>query len=231
MKKLFYTLIIALASSYMAFGQLDTLSFDDLPATAGAIIPPYKGFTFGPGQGCAYTNFGGCGYGNNRTSNPHISYNLGAINQTEYTFAMTNGDEFDFVSLQLGLGWNCNATITITGTLGGNTVFEEDFTDMSANGPPVLVELCNTVERVTLRLTNQGANCCAGGAGPFMTIDDIVVAPAGRGCSGERLKPLSGGTSVPTMTQWGLFLFGLIVLTLGVVYIYNMSVRTSSVKE
>lgn len=32
-----------------------------------------------------------------------------------------------------------------------------------------------------------------------------------------------GGTPVPTMTQWGLFLFGLIVLTLGVVTIYNMS--------
>lgn len=32
-----------------------------------------------------------------------------------------------------------------------------------------------------------------------------------------------GGSPVPTMTQWGLFLFGLIVLTLGVVSIYNFS--------
>ena len=32
-----------------------------------------------------------------------------------------------------------------------------------------------------------------------------------------------GGTPVPTMTEWGLFLFGLILLTLGVVTIYNMS--------
>jgi hypothetical protein len=36
-------------------------------------------------------------------------------------------------------------------------------------------------------------------------------------------KVTIGGTPVPTMTQWGLFLFGLIVLTLGVVTIYNMS--------
>lgn len=32
-----------------------------------------------------------------------------------------------------------------------------------------------------------------------------------------------GGTPVPTMTQWGFFLFGLIVLTLGVVTLYNMT--------
>lgn len=37
-----------------------------------------------------------------------------------------------------------------------------------------------------------------------------------------------GGTPVPTMTQWGLFLFGLIVLTLGVVTIYNMSTNRVS---
>lgn len=36
-------------------------------------------------------------------------------------------------------------------------------------------------------------------------------------------KVTLGGTPVPTMTEWGLFLFGLILLTLGVVTIYNMS--------
>lgn len=38
-----------------------------------------------------------------------------------------------------------------------------------------------------------------------------------------------GGTPVPTMTQWGFFLFGLIVLTLGVVTLYNMT--ATSLKE
>ena len=42
-------------------------------------------------------------------------------------------------------------------------------------------------------------------------------------------KVTIGGNPVPTMTQWGLFLFGLIILTLGVVTIYNMS--TSRVSE
>jgi hypothetical protein len=37
-------------------------------------------------------------------------------------------------------------------------------------------------------------------------------------------KVIIGGTPVPTMTEWGLFLFGLILLTLGVVTMYNMSV-------
>ena len=36
-------------------------------------------------------------------------------------------------------------------------------------------------------------------------------------------KVTIGGTPVPTMTQWGFFLFGLIVLTLGVVTLYNMT--------
>lgn len=48
--------------------------------------------------------------------------------------------------------------------------------------------------------------------------------------SGERLKPLNNGTSVPTMTQWGLFLFGLIVLTIGVVAVYNVYTRSEELK-
>ena len=37
-----------------------------------------------------------------------------------------------------------------------------------------------------------------------------------------------GGTPVPTMTQWGLFLFGLVLLTLAVVSVYNLSTRRSA---
>ncbi len=50
------------------------------------------------------------------------------------------------------------------------------------------------------------------------------------GCAGaECIKTLTiGGTQVPTMTQWGLFLFGLIVLTLGVVAVFNMSRKSSN---
>ena len=46
---------------------------------------------------------------------------------------------------------------------------------------------------------------------------------------GEVLKPLSGGTSVPTMTQWGKFLFGLVVLTFGVVAVYNIYTRKEEI--
>ncbi len=38
-----------------------------------------------------------------------------------------------------------------------------------------------------------------------------------------RNAKLNIGTGVPTMTQWGLFIFGLVVLTLGVVALYNYS--------
>lgn len=74
---------------------------------------------------------------------------------------------------------------------------------------------------IVLQEVSPAGNCEVG----FTIIGDV-------GCAGgEILKPLSGGTSVPTMTQWGLFLFGLIIVTLGVVYIYNMSTSTSTAEE
>lgn len=230
MKKILLFTIFSFALSFMLVGQRDTLHFDDLPATAGAIIPVYKGFVFGPGQGCAYTNDNTCGYGANKTSTPHVSYNLGVINQLTYEFSQQSGDPFTFISLQLGLGWNCNGSVLVEGLSGGTAIFSEEVTDISANGPAFLVEACETVDMVRLTLQNQGANCCAAGAGPFMTVDDIIVAQANFDCA-EVLKPLNNGTSVPTMTQWGLFLFGLIVLTLGVVYVYNLSVSSAKVQE
>lgn len=56
--------------------------------------------------------------------------------------------------------------------------------------------------------------------------------PAAVGCLGAECKKLLtiGGTPVPTMTQWGLFLFGLIILTFASVAIYNFAQR-ASVKE
>lgn len=38
-----------------------------------------------------------------------------------------------------------------------------------------------------------------------------------------------GGNPVPTMTQWGLFLFGLVLVTLGIVTVYNISRRKATV--
>lgn len=56
--------------------------------------------------------------------------------------------------------------------------------------------------------------------------------PAAIGCLGAECKKLItiGGTPVPTMTQWGLFIFGLVLLTFASVAIYNFAQR-ASVKE
>ncbi|MBK6354189.1 MAG: hypothetical protein IPF46_12535 [Saprospiraceae bacterium] len=40
-----------------------------------------------------------------------------------------------------------------------------------------------------------------------------------------------GGTPVPTMTQWGLFLFGLVLLTLAVVTVYNFSRKNVTITK
>ena len=58
-----------------------------------------------------------------------------------------------------------------------------------------------------------------------------TTSPGSIGCVGAEcgVKSLTlGGSPVPTMTQWGLFLFGLIVLTLGVVAVFNMSRKSSN---
>ncbi|MBK8486061.1 MAG: hypothetical protein IPO86_13345 [Saprospiraceae bacterium] len=56
-----------------------------------------------------------------------------------------------------------------------------------------------------------------------------TTAPGLIACSGAECKKLLtiGGTPVPTMTQWGLFLFGLIILTFASVALYNFTQRAS----
>ncbi len=44
-----------------------------------------------------------------------------------------------------------------------------------------------------------------------------------------RNAKLNIGTGVPTMTQWGLFIFGLVILTLGVVALYNYQTKSRQV--
>jgi hypothetical protein len=56
-----------------------------------------------------------------------------------------------------------------------------------------------------------------------------TTAPGLIACSNAECKKLLtiGGTPVPTMTQWGLFLFGLIILTFASVALYNFTQRAS----
>ena len=71
----------------------------------------------------------------------------------------------------------------------------------------------------------------SGASGPYnVNITSKSGNTADLGCAGaECIKTLTlGGSPVPTMTQWGLFLFGLIVLTLGVVAVFNMSRKSSN---
>lgn len=62
---------------------------------------------------------------------------------------------------------------------------------------------------------------------------DITISnidnPGLVGCSNAECKKLLtvGGTPVPTMTQWGLFLFGLIILTFASVALYNFTQRAA----
>jgi len=108
-------------------------------------------------------------------------------------------------------GPHCTGAYTFLGDVG-SSVSQSYFVEIPAGE-----EFTVVLEEVAA----GGGNCNVG----FTIIGDV-------GCAGgEVLKPLSGGTSVPTMTQWGLFLFGLIVLTVGVVYIYNLSTSTAKVEE
>lgn len=65
-----------------------------------------------------------------------------------------------------------------------------------------------------------------------LSIFNAAGDPAAVGCLGSECKKLLtiGGTPVPTMTQWGLFIFGLLILTFASVAIYNFAQR-STVKD
>jgi len=220
MKKLYLVLGFALFTAFLSFAQNQTINFDNLAVGGGAPINIVDGFDFN-GWYAGNVPFGG--YLNNKTSQPNIAFS--PFETTPLGFSRV-GDPFSLVSIQMGAGWNCGMNIRVNGFLNGGQVFEENVT-VDATAPATdFAPGWGAVDEVVLTRTSPGNLCVGGGAGAHYTIDDVVVGPVG-----EVLKPLSGGTSVPTMTQWGLFLFGLIVVTLGVVYIYNMSVRTSTVEE
>ncbi len=94
--------------------------------------------------------------------------------------------------------------------LGGGASFQLEIPDCS----PFTVFLAN----------NNGAR------GQYnMNITQSNGDPAAIGCLNAECKKLLtvGGTPVPTMTQWGLFLFGLIILTFASVALYNFTQRAS----
>ncbi len=68
---------------------------------------------------------------------------------------------------------------------------------------------------------NFGARCSY-----QLTVTNLT-SPGLINCTGAECKKLItiGGTPVPTMTQWGLFLFGLILLTFASVAVYNVAQR------
>jgi len=216
MKKILLAFSMFLAVGTISFAQQQTINFDNVPLGALGIV---DGFDF---TGWNTSDNPNCGYAATRTSPPHVAFSPFEATPLEFSRI---GDPFKVISMQVGAGWNCNMVLRMEGFLNGNMVYQEEIT-VNANGGLDWQPNWD-VDRVVVTRTVAGTNCCAGGAGGHYVIDDLVVGAIG----GDVLKPLNNGTSVPTMTQWGLFLFGLIVLTLGVVYVYNLSVSSAKVQE
>lgn len=217
MKKLFLVLGFALFTAFSSFGQNITIDFDSAPQGNAAVI---DGVNF---AGWFISNTAAGGYGNNKTSQPNTA--LSPFEATPLSFTRVD-DPFRLVSIQLGAGWNCGMVLRMEGFVQGGKVFEEDVTVDGTAPATDWQPNWAAVDEVVVTRTVNGNLCVGGGAGAHYLMDDMVIGPPG-----EIKKPLSGGTSVPTMTQWGLFLFGLIVLTMGVVYIYNLSISTAKVEE
>jgi hypothetical protein len=154
-----------------------------------------------------------------------------------------NFDEFGFKNIV-----NLDVCITVNISAGscGFGIFSQ------AYGSPYVIPVTGTWCDNNDHISDAGSSGSgsysfeAAGCTPFYIVNAPVVISAACDytmtidpdpildlrCADEPMcveKVIIGGTPVPTMTQWGLFLFGLIVLTLGVVTIYNMS--TSRVSE
>jgi hypothetical protein len=106
-------------------------------------------------------------------SAPHVAYG-----QPD-TLAVVNGTEFDFMGAFLHSAWHDNLSLTVTGVLGGTTLYEEtlllDYDD------PATFYTFNFFGIDELRLLSSGgtdANAFDNGSGSHFALDNFTFNEA-----------------------------------------------------
>ena len=144
--------------------------------------------------------------------------NSNATNTVCYTIDYDGTTTTQLVGFTLNGSYTANMTCPVPGFTDNGSYF---LNQPTVNSWDFDVPACSEFTVVTWEFGNPGPY-------QFTITPQSGSSKDAAACVGtECIQYLTiGGTPVPTMTQWGLFLFGLILLTMAVVTVYNLSRKT-----
>ncbi|HMW38579.1 MAG: IPTL-CTERM sorting domain-containing protein [Saprospiraceae bacterium] len=193
------TIILALHFS-IAFSQL--ITFDGLPG-AGIIPNPHMGLNFSSVGN--YQAGSGAGYLNNMVSPPNVAFNGFAVFPWDI---ISVGGPITFTSLSLGAAWNVGEVVQISPIGGAQAPIN---VTINCTGPAqnVVLNWAN-ITGIRFSLINAGVSGgCGAGGGEHIVLDNLLI---------NSIPP------VPTLSEWGIIIFGLSLLALGTVYLRRKSI-------
>ena len=174
--------LLACALLLNAPALADTITFDDIDASAGDVIldnlNPYHGFVFT--NFSVYTSVPGFpGYNNGIVSGPNGAYTAGdALSPIVST--ITAATPFDFTSAYLGSGWYDGLGVTLIGLSGGVQVYDQSVKVNTTGAQPFSfafdgiteLDIYSTVSAATTDPYGCGASGCS-----QITLDNVTLTP------------------------------------------------------
>lgn len=171
------------AFSWNACANADTLTFDDIDASAGDVIldylSPYHSYTFT--NLSIYTSVPGFpGYNNGIVSSPNAAYTQGDALGTPTISTITSATSFDFDSAYLGSGWYNGLSATFIGLSGSTKLYSETVT-VDTTGAQLFnfnflgidtLEIYSSVSVATTDPYGCGPSGCS-----QLTLDNVTLVP------------------------------------------------------
>lgn len=167
----------------IARANADTLTFDDIDASAGDVIldylSPYHGYTFT--NFSAYTNVPGFpGYNNGIVSGPNAAYTAGDALGSPIISTISAASTFDFDSAYLGSGWYDGLSATFVGLAGGSQLYSETVT-ANTTGAQLLDFTFLGIDTLEIYSSVSAATSDPYGCGPSgcsqLTLDNVTLVP------------------------------------------------------
>ena len=172
--RLFGLILVLFAAAQL---RADTISFDDIDASAGdVILGSYQGYSFT--NFSAYTTVPGFpGFNNGIVSQANAAYSDGGA---IVAAASASTPTFDFTGASIGSGYYDNLSVTIQGLLG-SVLYGTQTITVSTKGAQLFSFDFKGIDTLrfttsTIATTTDPYYCGAVGCS-FFTIDDAVLTP------------------------------------------------------
>lgn len=129
------------------------VDFEDRPAQTTAISGVYEGFIWQSGSQSLWT-LQGTGYsgGYNAAGTGHVAYTPGASKPVVVT--RSNGDDFEFFSVELTAAWDASGTATVSGYLDGVLV-DSGSIGITNSGPTLFEADWGMIDELQLTSTGE----------------------------------------------------------------------------